>query len=198
MFISDIRNQDITKSKEKQKLKLKGKEITEKILYSYNTETDNIVIEDLERQRKWVEEIDPIKAHLKFRTPFNSGLTNYFDGDIFLQNWSPHVSAETRLIPKKNGNKYLYKNYDHVDYESHLFYYNVIVRQQQVSHNFNSEILPKKYDSICQLIIISDYFKKILKKEPTKNDIEKICIELNIIDFKGSMNFEKDEKFRKN
>lgn len=86
------------------------------------------VLDDLKIQVDWIQAIKPKAAMLKFRVPFNNKHMDYFDGDYYLQAWAPAHSTETRLIMDKKQMKLPFKRISEKEYESKLFYHNVVNR----------------------------------------------------------------------
>lgn len=161
-FLSDIRTSSYNKEKYS----------TEKA----QKENEALVKEDMERQKKWVEIIQPVKAQLKFRLPYTYNWLKektfeYLDGDVYRQAWAPQTSTETRLVvdllkPMRQWNFPIY--------EKMLFYHNNVVREHAIFvnplNNLNSPAdvesgLTQDYDSTLFLYIIQDYMKKFHSKE---------------------------------
>ena len=89
------------------------------------TSQQQYVEEDMELQKKWYLNINPFKALLKFRLPWNSSATKYLDGNIYFQAWAGRHSTETRLVP--NGKLKVYNN---KEYEERLHYFNKVIRRK--------------------------------------------------------------------
>ena len=161
-FLSDIRTSSYNKEKYS----------TEKA----QKENEALVKEDMERQKRWVEIIQPVKAQLKFRLPYTYNWLKektfeYLDGDVYRQAWAPQTSTETRLVvdlmkPMRQWNFPIY--------EKMLFYHNNVVREHAIFvnplNNMNSPAdtevgLTQDYDSTLFLVIIQEYMKKFHSKE---------------------------------
>lgn len=142
-------------------------------------ENERGIVEDHQRQLRWVEIINPVQAHLKFRTPFPVSKEfyemEYFDGIVFFQPWAPINSTETRLIPSKGKNgKYKKKIWDSKKHEEQLFYHNTVLRDNLIYNNpflKSSNSIPidppellNDYDSVAETIILRDYLVKMGKK----------------------------------
>ena len=124
---------------------------------------DNLVADDMIMQADWVKIINPKYAYLKFRLPYTD-ITKfkYLKGTIYLQPYSP-ISTETRLMTN-NYNTYI--EYDSVEYDEKLAYFNFVTRQNYRSdkwtkclneHNINNE-----WDNILALYISKFYiFNKL-------------------------------------
>lgn len=113
LFISDIRTAD-------------HRQMTEE-------ENERCILKDNEWQKQWVQAMRPKKAMLKFRCPYPDripGTTQYLDGQIWIQSFNRRSGTETRLIPIE-GDDCSYttmREYDHIEYEEKLFFFNEKVR----------------------------------------------------------------------
>jgi hypothetical protein len=146
-FISDIRTADYTELKDLD-------------------ENETQIMEDMEKQMKWYDIIRPLKAHLKFRLPYSGdnrpSILKYLDGDIFKQCWAGQTSTETRLVPSTG-----LKVWNCVEYESQLFYHNVICREEKKyqnpfsrdNTNIDQPELLNDWDSNCETLIWILYMK---------------------------------------
>ena len=155
ILISDIRN-----------LSADGELGTRKI--------EQIVQDDMELQKSWVEELKPCVALLKFRLPFyesfnldkfKDGLYNYLDGIVYRQVFGGRNTSETRLLIRGIA----YRDWDFKTYEEQLFYHNQVVRKDCKYFNpisgDESPILPERglcndFDSTAITLIVMDYLKK--------------------------------------
>lgn len=148
-MVSDIRSADYTKMSPSQ-----------------NEET---IHKDMNAQLRWYQTIKPVQAHLKFRLPYpvdgKAETINYLDGTLYKQPWAPQTSTETRLVPFGPDK---FKTWDTVNYESQLFYYNVVVREKirylnpftnDESHIFEDELV-NDADSLMETMIFVEYFKR--------------------------------------
>ena len=161
-FFSDIRTSSYNKEKY----------TTEKS----QKENESLVKEDMERQKRWVEIMNPVKAQLKFRLPYTYTWLKekefeYFDGDIYLQPWAPQTSTETRLVVDMNKSL---RKWNFPLYERMMFYHNNVIREHAVfvnpvtGLNAPADIelgLTQDYDSTVFLDTIQDYMKKFMSKE---------------------------------
>jgi hypothetical protein len=161
-FLSDIRTSSYNKEKYS----------TEKA----QKENEALVKEDMERQKRWVEIIQPVKAQLKFRLPYTYNWLKektfeYLDGDVYRQAWAPQTSTETRLVVDLSKPM---RQWNFPMYEKMLFYHNNVVREHAIFvnplNNMNSPAdtevgLTQDYDSTLFLVIIQDYMKKFHSKE---------------------------------
>lgn len=112
LIICDIRTLSIKFAKSEEDLKRRINKM------------DEIINEDLNFQKNWVIKINPYASLLKFRLPYNSGKTEYFDAKIYLQHFGPK-STETRMLVKNIDNFTLY---DNVEYDEKMAYYNNHIR----------------------------------------------------------------------
>lgn len=145
-FISDIRTADYTKAKNLD-------------------QNEEQIAEDMRRQMKWYQIIQPIKAQLKFRLPYTGGkrpeTVNYLYGYIFKQAFAPQTSTETRLVPVENQ---MYE-WTCMKYQSQLFYHNVNIRERyryqnpftRDYSNIDGEELTLDWDSSLECQIWMDY-----------------------------------------
>jgi hypothetical protein len=161
-FISDIRsleyNQDVIQNEETDK------------------KNEDATINDMNLQMSWVVQIKPVKAHLKFRLPYNYDdkyewsrerkSFQYLDGDIYKQPFAPHTSTEARLVPDL---KLAVKDWDFRAYENIMFYHNNVVREHVKFNNpltgINESIseqmgLMQDFDSIVFITTIKEYLTK--------------------------------------
>ncbi len=78
-----------------------------------------IVDEDMNLQKNWVDIMKPDLASLKLRFPWHSGKTEYYAGDIYVQPRIGRNSTETRLLT--TGQKMV--EYDHDSYNDRIMYF---------------------------------------------------------------------------
>jgi cap2 methyltransferase len=151
-------------------------------MHKYTEEWEEEIIDNMNTQKKWVEIINPKMAMLKFRLPYNPGITKYFSGKIYFQPWVGQSSTETRLIT--NGKEYTL--YDNTDYEQILYRHNRITRNQKFDHQYTKiEGLDYCYDCKAEIEILIRYInlcklKKMIKSED-KNEmiLKKIIYEIS-------------------
>jgi hypothetical protein len=133
---------------------------------STDPEFEDEVRKNLSQQRKWVEALQPVRSLLKFRLPFTTedekASSEYFDGIINFQAYSPPQSAETRL---EVGNKPKMIQYDHSRYEQQMFYFNTRYRIQGFQH-YNRRY-GWSYDTIREFFVLKKYIT--LRGEGDKN-----------------------------
>jgi len=86
---------------------------------------ENIILNDLEFQKKLVLNLNPIMYCLKFRIPFNQNKIKYFDGYSFIQPFTKPLSNEVRLYGNSKNEKIFYLK----DHEMKMFYINLILRE---------------------------------------------------------------------
>lgn len=149
LFISDIRN---LKMGEYRKVKDEKTRIDE---------MDQLILEDMERQKVWVQTIQPIASYLKFRVPYETNGFNYLTGTLYLQPYSP-ASTETRLLTTNYTDM---KFYDNKAFDERLAYFNCCMR---VSEDSRWKEIMKKYhilniwDNYFTLYTL-DYYLRIVK-----------------------------------
>jgi len=123
------------------------------------------ILRDIQAQQSWYTTMRPHKAMLKFRFPYTPGQTEYLDGDVYFQAWSPVSSTETRLVPKgfddspTGGGEPITKLWDHVRYEQQLYYYNNVTRVSQYAHAVQSKQLDHCYDCRCEIHTLGQYLR---------------------------------------
>jgi len=92
-------------------------------------QTENVIHIDNILQYKWIEEIRPVSAIIKWRVPFTFGESfryKYLSGEILLQPWGGIGTSETRLIvecPPKNK-PYKYKTIKNTIFEEKMSAFN--------------------------------------------------------------------------
>jgi hypothetical protein len=153
------------------------------------------VCNNLSQQAVWFKLMGAKAASLKFRVPFSlidkpwslsspqmgvdldlassmglniidnivsTGKFRYFGGKIFLQAYAGVTSAETRLVCDKDAE---YIDYDNLNYEAKLFYYNIVTRNSVVRCDGATLML---HDRALELQVIgnhlSDEFTNLLKR----------------------------------
>ena len=166
LLISDIR----TVTYDSKKTKLQDMKINE-----------DTVWKDMLLQQKWVEEIKPVYALLKFRLPYAEPFElkkgknrNYLDGIVYIQPFSKPTSSETRLCV--NGLECRRRDWDILSYERKLFHHNSEVRNKVHRNPFtrdNKHIhydlgLHNDYDSVHLTHVVMAYLSKI-GQSPTED-----------------------------
>lgn len=128
-----------------------------------NPEEDD-VIKDMELQQGWVSIMEPDLSVLKFRLPWNKPTMSYLDGIVFIQQYPPRSSTESRLyILKSQCNSR--KEYDCKKYESQFAYHNRASRLQYYTwaNKYNTSVISKVsgmdhcYDCSACLRILEEY-----------------------------------------
>jgi hypothetical protein len=131
---------------------------------------EQLVWDNMIMQQKWCMEINPVKAHLKFRLPWTwhfvtavGPTREYLDGLVYRQQWEGQTSTETRLVPHDNITM---RNWNYRNYQDMCYYHNQYTRQETMFVNpFTNTIEPidrslgllNDYDSIATVVIIQDY-----------------------------------------
>jgi hypothetical protein len=133
------------------------------------------IMENNKMQQKWHDLSKPVMGMYKFRLPYNdpdkesdeNDKVEHMGGQIWLQQWAPTTSTETRLIVKRK-----YKNipYDSRLYENRLYYFNLIDRQwANYELHSNIQLMNVKcncYDCTCEKMILFMYLETISKNTP--------------------------------
>lgn len=157
-------------------------------------EIEQKVQQDMMYQMQWVELMQPVAAHLKFRLPYSDkGLDltipiPYLNGAVFKQAWARPTSTESRLVIKRkdmiNG-QYPSKQWLAKIYEDQMFYHNAVIRDTVYFYNpfylghenkrhdpiWENE-LTNDWDSITELTIWNDYLDRHNHKNIYKGIIQ--------------------------
>ncbi|CAH6418949.1 Cap-specific mRNA (nucleoside-2-O-)-methyltransferase [uncultured virus] len=146
-------------------------------------ENEAIVASDMDKQMAWTRIIRPVKASLKFRLPYSwdfvkaQGKTRaYLDGLVYLQQWGPVTTTETRLVPHDDLRM---RDWDYQAHEEMMFHHNTKVRAVQAFLNpitgSDGAVAPKMgllsdYDSVATTVITMEYLEKFGVK-PTQETV---------------------------
>lgn len=141
LLISDIRNPDIGIYKKNKNIK----------------GMNQIILEDINFQKKICEDINPKSSLLKFRLPWDDKKTEYFDGKIYYQCWEGSESTETRLVPNKVRDGRAMKLYDNRAYEERLYYFNTETRMRYYPHKY--DCYGHCYDCRSEIDILEKFVK---------------------------------------
>lgn len=157
LLISDIRNLDIQKYRHNMK------------------ELDKLITSDMNKQKEWTQIIKPKAAYLKFRLPYEKGTTEYFDGKIYLQPFSPQ-STESRILVT-DYNKM--KKYDNTEFDEKLAYVNCCIRGSNDKYDMWDKIMDEynivnNWDTTYAFYIIAYY----LRKQNKGSDVGKLFKEI--------------------
>ncbi len=164
-FITDLRSSDYSRS--------------DKLDTEQEYKNESLVANDMDMQMRWTKIIRPVKASLKFRLPYSygwlaevsvegkardafmarfpwitsvkNGLRTYLDGLVFIQQWGPLTTTETRLVPH---DELATRDWDHQAHEEMMFYHNTQVREKQ---QFINPITGDRTDVAGRLGLLSDY-----------------------------------------
>lgn len=166
LFISDIRTADTT-NEERHISELK-------------------IAEDMRLQRVLYEDLNPRKAHLKFRLPYlhvennpvlNGATTfNYLDGEVMLQPFGRRKSTETRLIPHGPGQ---YIDWDLQLYSNAMYTHNYKNRVSYYERYPNIEGLDRCYDCSLEKRFWSFYIRKFIGEDNIDDEILNLSTQLN-------------------
>ena len=177
LFISDIRISEYGKYKT-----------------TYSEKSEEFVIDDMQYQMDWCKIIKPKKAYLKFRTMYIKEKFDYFDGTIYLQQYSP-VSTESRLLTD-NYDKLI--TYDSKEFDEKMAYYNCCMRPTQKSVRWTKVMeklnLKNTLDMENMLYILEYYLIKEKGKKKDKSDNDVIELFKDIGNFFKKMNIDKYNK----
>lgn len=141
-------------------------------------EPDEIsILNDMINQQLWLLKIDPYASCIKFKLPYyikdkmdlNYELPSfiksekkksiydmlYLDGKVYLQTYAPKRSIETRLISFK---PYKLVNYNIIDYEQKLNYFNEKIRTKEYIYKDSKKFLfLNLYDNVNEFYIFKNY-----------------------------------------
>lgn len=150
-------------------------------------ENEEIVWKDMNLQRSWVEEIEPLYSLLKFRLPYaeefeleKGKIRTYLDGIVYTQPFCKSSSSETRLCVF--GKQITERDWDILSYEKKLFYHNSVTRSKHTFknplNNSTKNIYPQiglynDFDSVYLTNVVIDYMKKI-NREITEESVKKL------------------------
>lgn len=185
-FISDIR--DLTLDSKK-----------------WNIEEQIKIIEDMNLQKRWVEEINAKASMLKFKLPYpdpevidylKGKKFEYLDGIIYKQPWAKGKSIETRLvIPREYIEN---KKYDLMMYEEQMFYHNAIIRQKDYVYPLSDKLVGIKvnknltinarYDCAFIITLLVEYYHRSKPNLEEKKLIKNILHILNYVTFGNNVN----------
>jgi hypothetical protein len=156
-FISDVRS---TPPKELERQNRK----------QYELEFEKHAQFDMNLQRKWVDQLEPMASLLKFRLPFVPGTTNYLEGSLKFQAYAPKDSTEMRLsINSLNEMVSTDTDYDHTDIEEKLFYFNTVYRPSEFYDV--SPLFGKNYDTMLEAFILTEYVEHVARQFETSEEI---------------------------
>jgi hypothetical protein len=153
----------------------------------YERKNEEMAMEDMNLQMKWVQELMPVKAHLKFRLPYEYKWTDkdtkyvlFLDGDLYKQPWSAPTSTEARLVPDLS---LPLRNWDFRVYESMMFYHNNVIREHikfmnpltNINESICTELgLTQDYDSTVFVVTVRDYITKF-NGDTNPESVLKLC-----------------------
>jgi hypothetical protein len=123
--------------------------------------SNQIIIDDMHKQREWYEILDPEMSYLKFRLPYPDQKDvnqkhefEYLDGHLYFLPWSRNTSTETRLLVTKKAKT---KTYNILKYEQQMFRYNVHERVLCYEHDIQSAGIDHCYDCFAEISILKSY-----------------------------------------
>jgi hypothetical protein len=147
-------------------------------------ESEKYAMTDMLMQQKWVIDINPVAAQLKFRLPYvnvadDKSKFPYLQGVPYFQSWAPGTSSETRMVPKRNDkDEYYLVNWDPKRYEDMCSYHNKVTRSPGTKYinpiTGTNELLDAPellddWDSTNEAIVISQYLEKIGQDRSKEN-----------------------------
>lgn len=121
---------------------------------------EQLIVEDMEMQKRWMYSMNPIMSMFKFRMPFSTGeickesvslgkecKLEYLSGDLLLQPWAPQFSTEMRLIVPRTS-KII--EYDLSEVDDKMYYFNYHVRNTLI--HFKDRKYTWDYMQECAII----------------------------------------------
>jgi len=162
--------------------------MADQMLFLCDIRSDNKeaeVLRDMQQQARWVRIMEPRMSALKFHPPYpvegEPDEFPYLPGYVVLQPFNKKASSETRLIVTGGGDmNEVAKDsdplrdvvYSKKQYESQLFYHNMITRSTPLYNNvsggkvvYDDRELDNHYDSIYFLHALLQYIK--LSRSPS-------------------------------
>ena len=123
---------------------------------------------DMQMQENWTVIMKPKASMFKFRLPYTSGETEYFDGKIYLPVWGGRTTSESRLVVD-DSSSFKYKSYDHTTYEDLLFAFNTQTRtsffdidQEYIDLDIGYD---RCFDCASEIYILEEYVKTLDEDE---------------------------------
>jgi len=123
--------------------------------------TEEAVTFNMNMQLDWWKVINPELAMFKFRLPWKAGITEYPQGDIYIQPFPGQTSTETRLIVKKDAPII---EYDNITYEKACFHHNTVNRIMHYGDEdlcLSTDLLDNCYDCYAFLHILKEYISAV-------------------------------------
>jgi hypothetical protein len=127
-----------------------------------NSELEEYVKQDMDLQLRWHLTMAPTASMMKFRLPYEPGISTYLKGEIHYQAWAPSTSTECRLVTIGDD----LCEYDHTDYESKMYRFNLCTRFQEFPLSIAVKDIAHGYDIATELHVFSEYFLNVQKKQP--------------------------------
>lgn len=151
LFISDIRDRSVVAAKMIMASdEAKGMDADEKLISV-----------DMLLQKQWCDRIKPSAAFLKFRFPWKSGTTNYYDGKIYLQAYYS-IATETRLLVTDFDSNI---KYDHDEYNDKIYFFHANIRFEPIEDDVWKKLLLDNnlkisWDNYIGLYTVQYYLKR--------------------------------------
>jgi hypothetical protein len=121
-----------------------------------NEEIEKAVKRDMDWQMQWHLIMKPVAGMHKFRLPWQEGLTEYLDGEIYLPVWGPQTTTEARLIATSCNTRM----WNNKVYEEQMFYFNNVTRCCLYHHNISAKGLDHCYDCSSEVHVLKKYLQK--------------------------------------
>lgn len=126
------------------------------------TDSEKYIAGDMQNQREIYHALKPRAALMKFRLPYNHGVTFYPEGELLLPIWGPQTTTEVRLRTKKYWGLEHDVAYGHKHLENQMFYFNTVFRPANFYDALeNKDHFPLGYDTcydcVGELNVIDRY-----------------------------------------
>jgi hypothetical protein len=170
LFISDIRDRSVVASEAiMKKDETEGMDADEKLIST-----------DMLLQKEWCDRIRPKAAFLKFRFPWKSGNTNYYDGKIYLQPYYS-IATESRLLVTNFDSE---KTYDHDEYNDKIYYFHASYRFDPVEDDrwknvMSNNNIKVSWDNYIGFYTVAYYLEKYKEnRDVADQDVLDLFIEI--------------------
>ena len=121
--------------------------------------SEECVQADMAMQAGWVRRLRPARALLKFRLPWQPGVTPYLAGDILLPVYAPLTSTEARLVVEQGLDGPATKDYVNEEYERQCAHHNVVGRARAYAHDVAASGLDHCHDCATLVALAEEYLR---------------------------------------
>lgn len=144
---------------------------------------DKKIEEEMKMQIEILNKINPKHAFMRFRLPYSKdgNRMEYLQGTNFFPCWGKGISREMWLKPVLVNGRYDFCEWEVKDFESFIFYHNIIERQTTIYDNpftgipsyINGYELTNDFDSLYEATILSMLIEW-RGEDPTQENITEI------------------------